>query len=255
MLCQACLSAFPQVLIPSPQRITASGSNAPKPYSKSVYAHHQSLHDLEMSAARGCVLCQFLRDLFPFPAAVWKYGEMKGASLSFESDDRNQFQYVLVGKHRSFPHKLAWTCESLPDDKYGSFDILPLCRNPASTAALKLAKEWIETCVTSHEGCRKHGLKSIEKTSCKNDKQEKLLPKYLTLEETIPFAPTRLLNVEYEKYGDVISLMTTTPGFGHDYVALSYCWGGKTNNAFVLTSDNLSSYQGGITINKLPRTL
>lgn len=97
----------------------------------------------------------------------------------------------------------------------------------ASTESIKKTQEWIQECVSNHKHC---------------------LPK----PEKRPL-PSRLVNVGI---GESPTLtLCNTQGFEGEYIALSYCWGQKSQPVMNTKSTSSQFMNEGLPVQKLPQTI
>ncbi|CAG9950168.1 unnamed protein product [Clonostachys rosea f. rosea IK726] len=106
---------------------------------------------------------------------------------------------------------------------------IPHATNTSNGTVLGLASEWIQTCCTFHDICRRRG-------PCESN-----------------FLPTRLIDIGHDS-SDTWKLVITrgTSMAPVEYIALSYCWGASTQ--LRLTASTQDSFIKGMPISALTRT-
>jgi len=104
--------------------------------------------------------------------------------------------------------------------------IRPMNSNPASAGSFSLANHWLQTCLTTHQGCRK---------------------------PDTSFMPTRVIEIQVKRDLYYLRLRETNHEIKEPYAALSYCWGGEKHGK--TTNDNIHRHRMRINMGDLPPTL
>jgi hypothetical protein len=97
--------------------------------------------------------------------------------------------------------------------------------DPCHPHVVSRIRHWIQSCDSSHEGCRV---------------------------DNIPLLPSRVIDTDGPPSSEFVRLIETSDGQRGPYIALSHCWG--TSNNFVTTRSNLEEMKSGFTIDKAPAT-
>jgi hypothetical protein len=125
----------------------------------------------------------------------------------------------------------------------------PLTRDPKIGGTLRIAKEWIDACVASHEKCQLGYVRTeLENAGLGDDEGRRLRTKY---SEDGCELPTRVIDVE--AFEDSVRLVeTATTGAKGRYVALSHVWGKAEH--FKTERNTFTTYLTRIALSRLPRT-
>jgi hypothetical protein len=249
-------------------------SRPSSPFDPSVqsqgYSHHKSFHDLALSAQQGCSICSFLYGLLTLSGHSDSQLSAARGTWWFKRLRPRLLKYYFCSEHQSFEKIIAWNIdkEQTLNGGGGSPSVISLATEVLEgqltvTRPLKQDCEesfaqsriWITECIASHDAC---------KTRVSSG-----------------FLPTRLVDVGAGSLKDEVRVIVTkevnlamAPA-EYRYLALSYCWGKKTDdsakentsggkvygagpclrNSHVITSQNLSSYMMGISMTDLPATI
>lgn len=210
--------------------------------------HHQTLIELRNSARDGCLLCSLL----------WQAGEVKtlhgvenllqtSYSLRLREfyfgDASTALVAVVAPKEVQENGNLtlhgvrllirSWRGYSQPDALWTNSLRRRDC-STASDACFEMARTWLTSCVTTHMPCSlAEGVRKVQRGR---------------------FTPRRLLRLYVE--GTRISIQLLSKAKALDpppvYMTLSHCWGQK--KPFMLNEHNMPLLEGGVELEKLPRT-
>lgn len=201
------------------------------------FEYKSSWNDIVQNAGQGCNWCSFLKTVLPRPEEPtwpeeWTTDQeliisLGEASLSENTSPKGLNQCELdfgTGSSRR-----DWHAEidlfTEPDNVAAHLiTARPLQVDVGSAATYSQIRHWLDSCQT-HEEC----------------------PKAL-----IGPLPTRVIEVTPLKCPETPRVMTTL-GLRGPYVCLSYCWGPRQD--YVLTTDSLQSFEQGIDISRLSRTV
>ncbi len=207
------------------------------------YKHHHNLQLLSISAEQGCLLCtgiwqQCAKRLSAdtharrSPLPPGEFCEQITLGLSNWSPETEGMPYLIATQQmpRGAANNLA-TFDVFVEPEYAPIGFETMLANvvqkdPASEASLKVAKNWQQRCVATHQKCTR------------------------MLSQQRPL-PTRVIDVGGISRNPRLTVTNGRPGY---WAALSYCWGG--HSTFVLnagTSDDL--FGGKIPLHRFPKTL
>ena len=106
-----------------------------------------------------------------------------------------------------------------------------LMKTTFSDTTSDLIRDWLHQCQSTHESCRL----------------------WLNTPGLEAARPRRLLDLNTPDGADHVKLIDNDAGIDRSYCALSYTWG--ISRTYLLTSSNLSSFQDGIKVSELPKTI
>lgn len=204
-------------------------------------AHHDSLADLEQSAAQGCHICALyggvqsknLRahssQLKPYVRLKrredrfcgWLDLEMVARSIYEESDEKS----VCTIHMFDHPHDSRHICSAplREIDSYGTK--YQWCTTTDCEEGYEMMTSWLSNCLDSHKDCQ-------------------------TMTHQIK--PSRLLDLKATN-GDGIRLVLAEEVRAKPYATLSYRWGSSAN--IQLTTLNLHQFRSHVVLETLPRTI
>lgn len=192
-----------------------------------IFRHHQRLGSLQQSTSAGCHFCTLLlkRYLEDDRALPLREDKSYVVRIIFQvCSEYHKTACIQTSTSTSKPLVLSHTIPAgtpSPSLQYA---------NTGHPEVLSLAKEWLGTCLTSHESCNESG-------RSKNH-----------------FVPTRLVEVTRTFDGAVSARLVVRDEVkpGVPYLALSYCWGGQM--PCTLSMENISQFRQ-ILPRELPKTL
>lgn len=207
------------------------------------YKHHRNLQSLSTSAEQGCSLCtsiwQQCAKMLPAdiharrsPLPSDKIGEQITLGLSNWSPEAEGIPYLTAVQQlpRGAVNNLAtFDVFAEPGGAPNGVETMlakAIQSDPASEASLRVAKNWHQECLASHQKCTR------------------------MLSRKRPL-PTRVIDVGDPSCNPRLVVMDGQPG---SWAALSYCWGGPST--FVLNKETSESFYGGkIPLHIFPKTL
>jgi hypothetical protein len=207
------------------------------------YKLHENYSDLKTSAKSGCHSCQVLIKQIELSKAQMDYCEPSNASDWDDYEywiewDYTENELVVASGWEHYPLKYDSELGSKPSstnmnvDKelhVNSFADTPELSQAASPESLRIIKSWLRKCLKEHKGCQT---------------ADSALPTRLLDVGTVNDAgKTRIV------YGSQLSDQGAT------YLALSYCWGGKTKQSeWVLNTANIKTRERDIRESQLPQS-
>ena len=196
------------------------------------YEHHRGFVDLFTAVNQGCNLC----------AVLWKAcSGRQSVNLRSQGNRPADQLYLEVGSSSASKSYLSLVRKNgdswsrlVSLEIYAVHDHVPpecpesfrgtTCESGEPEGYLRLAAHWLRDCQSSHEGCRQFQR-----------------PKKL---------PSRVLDLN--ALNDDVRLCQTD-GTEGNWVALSYCWGGKSS--YMLRKVCLEDWVGHMSLNDFPQTL
>ena len=204
-------------------------------------AHHDSLADLEISAARGCHICALLcgthsNNLQDHSLQLKPYFRLQNRFrfschelqlemlASYNGVDEEIIGHVAMHNHSIEPKDIY--CRDLVEqamDSYGTE--YQWCATTNCDEGYAMMDSWLRECIDCHEDCR------------------------LTFGRT---RPSRLLDLNALNDQDIALVLTEEVG-DQSYATLSYRWG--TGACTKLTTLNLQQFKTHIILEALPKTI
>ncbi|KAL9599062.1 MAG: hypothetical protein Q9219_004096 [cf. Caloplaca sp. 3 TL-2023] len=200
--------------------------------------YRRELGELRANATRGCPLCSKLVTWFKLDTDIWKGFQL---GLSDEYPESVVFALCIANiAPLILSISLKAAAENMGDSNWLAFELLTSSDDPAaqyfpgrlanqdvgSEKSFLLAKQWMQQCEFSHPNCPRQ--------------RHSRLPK-------------RVLDLYPDDPSATLILSITDGSFGR-YACLSYWWG-LTMQRTQLTTSNLASYLGGISLQLLPQSI
>ncbi|CAG8950957.1 hypothetical protein HYFRA_00006354 [Hymenoscyphus fraxineus] len=190
-----------------------------------LFDHHSTVEELEAcSEATGCQLCEWIRSGLGYP--YWSKGDDRVGYFRDNIAEANGFSKITF--QSSLLRSLSFEVFVLEGSRLANPNIIsgrPVSPYSDSENCFQLAKRWKDQCLEHHSD------------TCLRRTDQKL--------------PTRVIDVGPSD-GSHEPCLKISEGEEGDWVALSHCWG--TESRFVLSSNNIASFQKIISFQTLPPT-
>ncbi|KAF3798141.1 hypothetical protein GCG54_00010487 [Colletotrichum gloeosporioides] len=192
------------------------------PTSRAPFTHHLTNESLRKSATEGCRICATIwRSLTTRQTNLLSYAYILGRMTTWEVS----YGCCIMIRSGSYYKVCAFSIMDVTECQLSlPFLPRPLEDHTGSDTSLKLAKEWLSTCMQHHQSC------------CANT--------------NVHFRPSRLLHLSAGHHVRLHTSKDYPEAFS--YMTLSHCWG---NAQFIqLQQSNQHALRRSIPWNSLPQT-